>query len=81
MDNGLWLSAIHRGAGKEVKPVNTARVNATQLFGVALGLLVVVAGIIVNVKSFGTDIPLTKMALYAVLGFIVVLGMFILSRD
>jgi uncharacterized membrane protein len=64
-----------------VKPVNTVRVNVTQLMGVSLGLLVVVAGIIVNMKKFGTDIPLTNLALYALLGFIVVLGMFIVSRD
>jgi uncharacterized membrane protein len=61
--------------------MNTVRINATQLAGVALGLLVVVAGIIVNVKKFGTDVPLTNLALYAALGFIVVLSMFILSRD
>jgi uncharacterized membrane protein len=61
--------------------VNTVRVNVTQLLGVGLGLLVVVAGIIVNMKKFGTDIPLTNLALYALLGFIVVLGMFIVSRD
>ena len=61
--------------------MNTVRVNATQLVGVALGLLVVVAGIIVNVKKFGTDVPLTNMALYATLGILVVLSMFILSRD
>jgi|AGTN01.2.fsa_nt_gi hypothetical protein len=61
--------------------MNTVRVNVTQLMGVALGLLVVVAGIIVNMKKFGTDVPLTNMALYAALGIIVVLGMFILSRD
>jgi hypothetical protein len=61
--------------------MNTVRVNVTQLMGVALGLLVVVAGIIVNMKKFGTDVSLTNMALYAVLGFLVVLGMFILARD
>jgi hypothetical protein len=61
--------------------MNTVRVNVTQLFGVALGLLVVVAGIIVNITKFGTDVSLTNMASYAVLGFLVVLGMFILARD
>jgi len=61
--------------------MNTVSVNATQVMGVVLGLLVVVAGIIVNVKKFGTDIPLTNMALYAVLGLFVVLSMFVLSRD
>jgi hypothetical protein len=61
--------------------MNTVRVNVTQLMGIALGLLVVVAGIIVNMKKFGTDVSLTNMALYAALGFLVVLGMFILGRD
>ena len=61
--------------------MNTVSVNATQVMGMVLGLLVVVAGIIVNVKKFGTDIPLTNMALYAVLGLFVVLSMFVLSRD
>ena len=61
--------------------MNTVRVNVTQLMGVALGLLVVVAGIIVNMKKFGTDVSLTNMASYAVLGLLVVLGMFILARD
>ncbi len=61
--------------------MNTVRVNVTQLMGVALGLLVVVAGIIVNIKKFGTDIPLINMALYAALGTLVLLGMFILARD
>ncbi len=61
--------------------MNTVRVNVTQLMGVALGVLVVVAGIIVNVMKFGTDIPLTNMALYAALGFLVLLSMFILGRD
>jgi hypothetical protein len=32
-------------------------------------------------KKFGTDVSLTNMALYAALGFLVVLGMFILGRD
>ena len=61
--------------------MNTVRVNVTQLMGVALGLLVVVAGIIVNMKKFGNDLPMTNMALYAALGLLVMLGMFILSRD
>ena len=61
--------------------MNTVRVNVTQLMGIALGLLVVVAGIIVNMKKFGTDISLTNMASYAALGFLVVLGMFILARE
>ena len=50
--------------------MNTVRVNVTQLMGVALGLLVVVAGIIVNMKKFGTDVPMTNLALYAALGFL-----------
>jgi hypothetical protein len=61
--------------------MNTVRVNVTQLMGVALGVLVVVAGIIVNVMKFGNDIPTTNLAMFAVLGLLVVLGMFILSRD
>ena len=61
--------------------MNTVRVNATQLAGAALGLLVVAAGIIVNVKKFGTDVPPTNLALYALLGIFVVLSMFILARD
>ncbi len=61
--------------------MNTVSVNATQLMGIALGLLVVVAGIIVNVIKFGNDIPLTNMALYAGLGFLVLLSMFILGRE
>jgi hypothetical protein len=61
--------------------MNTVSVNATQLMGLGLGLLVVVAGIIVNVMKFGTDIPLTNMVLYAALGFLVLLSMFILGRE
>jgi len=61
--------------------MNTVRVNVTQLMGVALGLLVVVAGIIVNMKKFGNDLPVTNLAFYAALGLLVMLGMFILSRD
>lgn len=61
--------------------MNTVRVNVTQLMGVALGLLVVVAGIIVNMKKFGTDVPMTNLALYAALGFLVLLSMFILGRE
>ena len=61
--------------------MNTGRVNATQLMGVALGVLVVVAGIIVNMMKFGTDVPLTNLAMFAGLGILVVLGMFIISRD
>jgi hypothetical protein len=61
--------------------MNTVRVNVTQLMGVALGVLVVVAGIIVNMMKFGDNIPTTNLAMFAVLGLLVVLGMFILSRD
>ena len=61
--------------------MNTVRVNGTQLAGAGLGLLVVVAGIIVNMKKFGSDLPATNLAMYAGLGILVMLGMFILSRD
>jgi hypothetical protein len=61
--------------------MNTVRVNVTQLMGVAPGLLVVAAGIIMNIKKFGTDVSLTNMALFAALGLFVMLGMFILARD
>lgn len=53
----------------------------TQLMGVVLGLLVIGSGIIVNVKKFGTDVSLFSIAVYAVLGTIIVLGMYILSRN
>ncbi len=61
--------------------MNTVRINMTQLMGVGLGLLVVVAGIIVNIEKFGSDIPPINLVLYATLGLIVVLGMFILARE
>ena len=61
--------------------MNTVSVNATQLMGIALGLLVVVAGIIVNLMKFGNDISLTNMASYAALGFLELLSMFILGRE
>jgi hypothetical protein len=61
--------------------MNTVRVNVTQLLGAALGMLVVVAGIIVNMMKFGTDVSLTNLAMFAGLGILVVLGMFIISRD
>ena len=75
------LSASLAGPGKEVKNTDLLRVNGTQLAGVALGILVVAAGIAVNMRKYGTSIPLTNLTLYAALGLLVVLSMFILSRD
>ncbi len=61
--------------------MNTVSVNMTQLFGIALGLLVTVAAIIVNVKLFGSDLSLFNVASYITLGALVVLSMMIAIKD
>lgn len=61
--------------------MNTVSVNTTQLFGVALGLLVTVAAIIVNVRLFGSDLSLINVASYITLGALVVLSMMIMVKD
>jgi hypothetical protein len=66
---------------KEVKTMNTVSVSARQLMGVAIGLLVTVAAIIVNVKLFGSDLSLIEMASFAALGGLVVLTMLITVKD
>jgi len=61
--------------------MNTVSVSARQLMGAALGLLVTVAAIIVNVKLFGSDLSLIEMASFAALGVLVVLTMMIVVKD
>ncbi len=61
--------------------MNTVSVNMTQLLGAALGLLVIVAAIIVNVKLFGSDLSLINVASYITLGTLVVLSMMIIIKD
>ena len=68
-------------ATKAVKSMNTVRVNTTQLFGIALGLLVTVAAIIVNVRLFGSDLSLINVASYITLGALVVISMMIMVKD
>jgi len=61
--------------------MNTVSVNMTQVMGVALGLAVTVAGIIVNMKMFGSDLSLTNIAAFATMGALVVLTMLVCVRD
>lgn len=61
--------------------MNTVSVSATQVMGIAIGLLVVIAGVIVNLQKFGSDIPLPNLMLYIALGIIIILTMYILARD
>ncbi len=61
--------------------MNTVSVSARQLFGAAIGLLVTVAAIIVNVKLFGSDLSLLNVASFTALGGLVVLTMLIAVKD
>jgi hypothetical protein len=61
--------------------MNTVSVSARQLMGAALGLLVTVAAVIVNVKLFGSDLSLIEMASFAALGGLVVLTMMVVVKD
>ncbi len=61
--------------------MNTVSVNAKQLMGAFLGLLVTVAAIIVNVRTFGSDLSLFKVASYMALGGLVVFTMMLLVKD
>jgi hypothetical protein len=61
--------------------MNTVSVNMTQLLGAVLGLLVVVAAIIVNVKLFGSDLSLINVLSYLGLGTLVVLTMMGVMKD
>jgi hypothetical protein len=70
-----------RSAIKDVKTTNTVGVSARQLKGAALGLLVTVAAIIVNLKLFGSDLSLMEMAYFAALGGLVVLTMIVVMKD
>jgi len=69
------------GGTKDVKAMNTVSVNTTRLFGIALGLLVTFAAIIVNVRLFGSDLSLINVASYITLGALVVLSMMIMVKD
>jgi hypothetical protein len=77
----MKYASINRGGKKEVKTMNTVSVNATQLLGMALGLLVTVAAIIVNVLLFGSDLSLMNVASYITLGTLVVLTMMVVVKD
>jgi len=61
--------------------MNTVSVNTTQVMGVALGLSVIVAGIIVNVEKFGSDLSLINIAAFAIMGALVILTMLVCARD
>lgn len=61
--------------------MNTVSVDTTQLFGIALGLLVTVAAIIVNVRLFGSDLSLINVASFVTLGGLVVISMMIAVKD
>jgi len=61
--------------------MNTVSVNVTQVMGVAIGLFVTVAGIIVNVKIFGSDLSLINIAAFAIMGALVILTMLVCVRD
>lgn len=61
--------------------MNTVSVNTTQVMGVALGLFVIVAGIIVNVEKFGSDLSLINIAAFAIMGVLVILTMLVCARD
>ena len=61
--------------------MNTVSVSARQLMGAAIGVLVTVAAIIVNVKLFGSDLSLIEMASFAALGGLVVLTMMVIVKD
>lgn len=61
--------------------MNTVSVNATQVFGVILGLLVIVAGIIVNLNKFGNQLTLLNMAVFIISGVLVVITMMVCVKD
>ncbi len=61
--------------------MNTVSVSAKQLMGAAVGLLVTVAAIIVNVILFGSDLSLMNIASFAALGGLVVLTMMVAIKD
>ena len=61
--------------------MHAVSVNATQVMGVMIGLLVMVAGVIVNVHKFGSNITLGNCAMYVVLGAIVIVTMLIVAKD
>lgn len=61
--------------------MNTVSVNATQVMGVIIGLLVIVAGIIVNLQKFGSDLPLATFAMYVILGILVIITMLVVAKD
>jgi hypothetical protein len=61
--------------------MNTVSVTMTQLLGAVLGLLVVVAAIIVNIKLFGSDLSFINVASYLGLGTLVVLTMMGVMKD
>jgi len=61
--------------------MNTINVDIAQIIGAAAGLLVIIAGIIVNISIFGANIPPTSILLFVIMGILVVLSMFILYKD
>lgn len=85
--NNLYVMRLRRSPGicgghkKEVKTMNTVNVNMTRVMGVVLGLAVTVAGIIVNVKMFGSDLSLINVASFMTLGALVVLTMMVCVKD
>jgi hypothetical protein len=61
--------------------MHTVSVNKTQIIGVAIGLLVMVAGAIVNVYKFGSNVTVENLAMYVVLGALVIATMLIVAKD
>ncbi len=61
--------------------MHAVSVNATQVMGVMIGLLVMVAGVIVNINRFGSNVSLGNCAMYVALGAIVIVTMLIVAKD
>ena len=61
--------------------MHAVSVNATQVMGVMIGLLVMVAGVIVNIHQFGSNVSLGNCAMYVALGAIVIVTMLIVAKD
>ncbi len=61
--------------------MHAVSVNTTQLIGVAIGLLVMVAGAIVNIYKFGSNVTVGNLAMYVVLGVLVIVTMLIVAKD
>ena len=61
--------------------MHSVSVNATQVMGVAIGLLVMIAGVIVNVLKFGSNVSTGNLVMYFALGVLVIVTMLIVAKD